>query len=100
VRGATIAAAGRQRLGCRAQGAEVSPPHPAAPKPREAEITRCIRRLEFAEETMIEAAADGVTIDRRGGLPVEVILMIHPKVLADELVRGGAPQAPVAIAAE
>jgi hypothetical protein len=64
VRGATIAAAGRQRLGCRAQGAEVPPPHPAAPKPREAEITSCMRRLEFVEETMVEAAASPAMVRR------------------------------------
>jgi hypothetical protein len=48
---------------------------------------------------MIEAAADGTVIDRRGGLPAEVILMIHPRVLADEL-GGGAPPEPIAVAAE
>jgi hypothetical protein len=48
---------------------------------------------------MVEAAADGTVIDRRGGLPVEVILMIHPKCWADELVvRPGAPGAPPPLA--
>jgi hypothetical protein len=47
---------------------------------RVAGIARRIRRLEFEEEALVEhAAADGVAIDRRGGVPPEVILMIRPK---------------------
>jgi hypothetical protein len=76
---------------------EMAPGLPLAGRDqRISEITRRVRVLELQEETLIDAAAgDGTTIDRRGGLPVEVILMIHPKVLADELVvRPGAPGAP------
>jgi hypothetical protein len=68
---------------------------------RIAEIARSVRVLEFEEETLVEAAsAEGITIDRRGGLPVEVILMVHPKCWADELVREGAPGEPGAPLAE
>jgi hypothetical protein len=66
---------------------------------RVAGIARRIRRLEFEEEILIDsAAAEGVVIDRRGGVPPEVILLIHPKVLAGDL--GASPSRPAAIAAE
>jgi hypothetical protein len=47
---------------------------------REAEIAKRIRRLEFEEETLIEAAAsDGITIARRDRMAVEALLLIVPK---------------------